>query len=103
MITFSVTYERVNEEEGSIGDTDRRGYLGEDLSLRDALKLMGEDIDSTACVEFSKSPLSSFSHAWLSQTGRHYATWDSVTNSLHPSTPLSAATWKRIKAMLGRV
>ena len=40
-ITFAVTYERVNEEEARIGDTDRRGYLGVNLGLRDALNLMG--------------------------------------------------------------
>ena len=99
-ITFAVTYERVNEEEARIGDTDRRGYLGVNLGLRDALNLMGYGIDSTECVEFSQAPLVSFSHAWLSQTGRDYKSWDSVTNSLHPSWPLSNATWLRIRKAL---
>lgn len=96
---FDLTYEWVNEEEACHGGTDRRGYLAEDLNLRQAIELFTEGMSEVQVVEASESPVTC--PRWVSAFGRNWRTGDSVTNSLHFPDDLSAGSRRRICRLLG--
>lgn len=93
-----VTWERVNEQEAEAGDTERRGCLARGLTLREALGMLGEDMDETESIDLSAT------HAprWLTVTGRNWTDGDSVSNSLFVSPNPTGASWGRIVRVLKR-
>jgi len=97
---FNVTYEYVDEYEASTGDTNRRGFLRKNVTLRTALKLLAETLFSVQSTELC-SWITVCGQSWqdIRMGGRRHnvRAGDSIANSLHPAKgTLSDASWRRI-------
>lgn len=96
---FNLTYELVDEDEAEAGDTYRRGYLAEELTLRQAVDSLTEGISEVQVVEASEYPVDHPS--WVTVQGTNWLTGDSVSNSLHFPDHLTGASRRRICRLLG--
>lgn len=96
---FSVTYEVVTPESAEDGDTAERGFVVEDVSLRDAL----DEFDCGA-IEPSSWPVDfNWQHTWYTERdGRiDYLTGAVETRSFHLPKDLTPSTRRRIARLLG--
>ncbi len=95
---FSVTYELVNEAEAEAGDTDRHGFVCEDVSLREAIDTIGgyaPEPDSWP-VSLDSPP------RWFTYHGeRNYVTGDYESWSLHIPEHVTPSSRLRIARLLG--
>jgi len=99
---FSVTFERWTHEDMESGDTDNRGFIIEDVSLRDAIRLGLEQPFPAWCgaYEPSDSRLDlvrwlSF-HKWNDGTRDYYETGTIEDRSLHIPDNVTPASRRRI-------
>ncbi len=100
---FSVTYEIVTDESAEQGEAESRGYVAEDIGLREAFKLVQETESphcSTESIECDESPIRS--PRWVTVTsGRDWLSGDSESRSLHIPDHATAATRRRIARLFG--
>lgn len=101
---FAVTYEIVTQESASEGDADERGWIGERLSLRQALDYVREtrtnQVGGVECIECDESPVRS--PRWVTVTnGMEYLTGAQESRSLHIPDHVSAASRRRIARLVG--
>ena len=97
--TWNVCYSHVDKEEASIGETDRRGFIVEDVGLREAISHMTDDMDKVACYGFSSEPPCG-GNLWIIVNGRNWRTGDGIENTLHCSEPITVASWRRIMRLV---
>jgi len=105
MLGFSVTYERWDEESLECGDTDDRGYVVENVSLRDALR----EFDSRGLqVEPSSWPYDpACPYGWFTAdntndgTREFYEQGIQESRSLHLPRDITTSTRRRIARLLG--
>lgn len=103
MAKFNVTYEIVTEDSAEHGDAESRGYISENVSLRDAL----DDVQATrTChvggVECTEASSSNIDQArWITvNNSMEYLTGEFESRSLHMPDHLTAATRRRIARLL---
>lgn len=104
MVTgFNVTFERWDEVSVEAGDTDDRGFVIEDVSLTDAVRLGLEARYPSWCTLPEPSD-SRISHArWLT-FGGYEETWRSgveESRSLHIPESVTPSSRKRIARLFG--
>jgi hypothetical protein len=94
---FSVTYEIVTPESAEECDAAERGFVCENVSLREALA----EIDGAS--EASEWPFDGRNDAWFTnyEYGTDYATGAQESRSLHMPRNLTPATRRRIARLLG--
>lgn len=93
---FNVTYEILTEESIEYGDAAERGFLLQDVSLRDALA----EFHYHGYIEASSSHISPGD--WFTAYGdMNSRTGESENRSLHPPRNISMASLKRIAHLLG--
>jgi hypothetical protein len=103
MITFAVTYTIVTPESAEDGDVDESGFIGEDLSLRDAIEYLFETrtsgcggVESIECNEY---PITC--PRWITVTnGVEFETGAQESRSLHFPKNISAASRIRLVKLL---
>jgi len=102
MRLFSVTYERWTEADTEIGDTDDRGFVIEDVSLRDAIQLGLEYREPSwagACEADSSNPRTTrwlTFYDWNNGTREYYETGVVEQRSLHIPDGITPSSRKRI-------
>lgn len=97
---FHVTYERVTDESAEIGDAEERGFLVQDTTLRDALRVAKCELHSVEYVEASCSDIASA--RWVTfYSGRHIRRGDFVNVSIHPRGRVTGSSMRRLAALLG--
>jgi hypothetical protein len=96
MNKFSVTYELVNEAEA--GDTDRRGFIAESLTLREAMGILGGSAD-----EADSRPVTRANPPrWFTlYRGQDLLTGDYESRSLHIPDNVTPSSRLRIARLLG--
>lgn len=85
MVSYSITYEKWDDESAAIGETDDRGFVSEleNDDFRSMVRLLG-------CTEPSRYPLPvidrDFPHSclWFSQYEKNYMTGEETVISYHP-------------------
>lgn len=83
MPLFNVTFERWNEESLEAGDTDDRGFVVEDVSLREAMSL-GLEYSRPDWSGFCEPSDSRIKHArWLTFTNWNEGTRDQIEHGIH--------------------
>jgi len=100
---FNVTYEIVTDESAEHGDADERGFIGENMSLRDAIEAVREtrtnQVDGVECIEASEYPGNNF--RWITVVnGREFDTSAQESRSLHLPDQVTGATRGRILRLL---
>jgi hypothetical protein len=104
---FSVTFERWNDEAFEAGDTDDRGFVIEDVSLRDAMRLGLEFYNPSwgGSCEADEHPV--INPQWLTWpkwndgTREHYTTGVIESRSLHIPDGVTASSRRRIARLFG--
>lgn len=103
MATFSVTYEKWDDDALEAGDTDDRGYIAKDLPLREAVETVCET-DSSQCeqtgIEANECPIRA--PRWITVTNS--ADWIegiAEIRSLHIPDHVTGATRRRIARLFG--
>lgn len=88
MNKFNVTYEIVTPKSAEQGDVAARGFIVEDVSLREALRECDPTQDSGS---------------WFDEVdGRtNYRTGAVETRSLHPPRSITKASYRRLARLLG--
>ena len=104
MALFSVTYEIATPESAKVGEADERGYICEDVSLRDAVALVGETrtsaVGGVECIECDDWPVKA--PRWiLVINGMEYETGAQESRSLHIPAGVTPATRRRIARLVG--
>ena len=99
---FNVTYWRMNEDEAAAGDSDRKGFLDESVSLADAIRAIQRDEPAASDRTF-RYPSDSDPRAARSfyVVSNEWETGDDVTYSIHfpgNTTPASRARLCRLLA-----
>lgn len=98
---FNVTWERVNEAEAEIGDTERRGMLRAGLRLREAVNAVWEYPDrgnDHLGVQANCSEPTSAS--WVTAHFREYRTGESIALSIHfPASTTPASRARLVRAL----
>ena len=104
MSKFSVTYEIVTQESAEHGDADERGFIGKDLSLRDAIDEVNSTrtnmVDGVTCIEPSDSRIE---HArWFTVfNGMEFETGAQENRSIHIPDNVTGASRRRIARLMG--
>lgn len=104
---FSVTYERWNQEALEAGDTDDRGFVVENVSLRDAIRIGLEYPHPKWCgaCEPNDSRPEYVSwltfHKWNDGTAEYYRTGVEESRSLHFPDDITETTRCRIARLFG--
>jgi len=98
MATFSVTYGIVTEESAEHGEEDESGFIGRDLSLRDAIEAVTgtrtNHVGGVECIEISES---GNGFRWITvQNGMEYETGAQEARSLHIPDHVTDASRARI-------
>jgi hypothetical protein len=107
MLGFSVTFERVSEESAMRGDCEERGFVIENVSLRDAISLGLEyqDPSYAGFCEADEWPVRSPSwltfHKWNDGTADYYETGVEESRSLHIPKNVTTASRVRIARLFG--
>jgi hypothetical protein len=101
---FSVTYEVVTPESAEAGEADERGYIAENVSLRDALKDVHATrtchVDSPESIEADCSPM--HRSRWVTVTnGAEFLTGAHESRSIHFPEGITAATARRLARLVG--
>ena len=100
---FDVTYEIVTPESAENGDAEERGYIGQSLTLREAiydvLHTRTSLVEGIEAIEFSSSDLESA--RWLDVcNGAEFETDARENRSLHFPEHLTASTKRRIMRLI---
>lgn len=105
---FAVTYERWSEADAEAGDTDDRGYVIEDCSLTDAIRL-GLEVRYPDWAGACEPSDSRADHArwltfyrWNDGTREYYRTGIEEQRSLHIPDDVTAASRRRIVRLFNR-
>lgn len=98
--TWSVCYSHVNEEEAEIGETDRRGFIVEDVDLSTAIAYMKDEMDEVSDYGSSCWPVHGGRGAWICVNGRNWRTGDNIENTLHCRDNITAASWERVMRLV---
>ena len=98
---FSVTYEVVTEESAAEGDAAERGFLGQDLTFREAFELFQEERDWTL-VESDCSPMSAkHPPRWFTDHGElAFASGEQRSVSLHLPRSVTGSSAMRIARLV---
>lgn len=101
---FNVTYEIITPESAEAGDAEERGFVAENVSLRDAIELVREtrtaQVDGVESIETDEWPMRA--PCWVSViNGMEYQTGAQETRSLHMPDNLTPATRCRIARLVG--
>lgn len=104
MILFNVTYDIVTEESASEGDVEERGFVSENVRLRDALcdvrQTRTNECGGPTAVEASDSRVNEA--RWITITnGMEFLTGAVESRSLHIPDAVTASTRVRIARLLG--
>lgn len=102
MQTFNVTYEIVTPESAEDGDAEERGFICEDVSLREAIEAVRQTrtnaVDGVECIE----PAGSADFRWITiVNGMEYETGAQESRSIHIPDNVTNATRHRIARLLG--
>lgn len=95
---WDVTYEIISDESAERGDVEEWGFLGEDLSLRQAIAELFFDSPQ---AEVSSVEAGAHPYGWL--TVHWDRAWDDGTftsRSLHPPEGITASSWRRVCRLL---
>lgn len=98
---FAVTYEIVTEESSREGDAAKRGFLGQDMTFRDAITLFNDERDRTY-VEADCYPMSPDNPPrWFTDYGE--SNWGNSQRSvsLHLPDGISGHSAMRIARLVG--
>lgn len=98
---WNVTYETVTQESAEIGDSAERGFIGQDMPLREALDLFNSERDGTT-VEADCYPINLQSAPrWFTDSGEvQFATGDCRSVSLHIPAHITASSRLRLARLL---
>lgn len=98
---FNVTYEIVTQESAEIGDAEERGFLGEDMSFRDAIELFNNERDWTH-VESDIYPMSATNPpSWFTDFGEmQFASGETRSVSLHLPRNITGSSAMRIARLI---
>jgi len=103
MARFDVTYEIWSEESLEVGDTDKRGYGGTGMTLRDAIACVHET--RTSAVGGSDCFPSCFDPrlvCWITvSNGAEFKTGDCESRSLHIPDSVTPSSRARIARLFG--
>ena len=105
MARFSVTYEIVTPESAARGDAEELGFIGEGLTLRDALAGLNSAtrtnrVSGVECIECDSSPCDR--PWWVTvNNGMEYETGADESRSLHIPASVSDASARRIARLAG--
>jgi hypothetical protein len=105
MITFDVTYTRVNEREAEQGGTDRHGMEDTGLRLWEAIKAAHNVAShaSEACGTYA-SGSDPRAARWMTCESLEWETGDSVEASIHfPANTTPASRARLVRVLTGRL
>lgn len=104
MPTFNVTYAIYTEESVECGDAEERGFIDENLSLRDAVRLVNQTrtnrVSAVECIEANEWPCVAPRSITITN-GMEYETGDHEERSLHIPHGVTPASRRRIARLLG--
>lgn len=105
MVKFAVTYEIVTPDSAEHGDAEERGYICQDVTLRDAIgDLFGtrtSQVSGITAIESNDSRRESA--RWITvYNGAEYQTGAHESRSLHFPDSLTAATRARLCRLVER-
>ena len=105
MKRFSVTFERWTHEDIELGDTDDRGYVIKDVSLRDAIQI-GLEYREPSWAGACESDCSNHAltrgitfYNWNEGTREYYETGITEQRSLHLPDDLTPSSRRRITSL----
>lgn len=101
---FAVTYLIVTQESAEQGDVEEHGFIGENMTLRDAIGAVHATrtnrVAGVECIEPNESPMRD--PRWITVTnGMEYETGAQESRSLHMPDHLTASTRCRIARLVG--
>ena len=98
MDRFSVTFETITPESAEFGETASAGYLAENVSLGEAIDIMGTGQNG---IEADSWPV--YYPRWFTAytTNEDYHTGETENRSLHIPDGVTAASRRRIARLLG--
>ena len=104
MALFDVTFEIATPESAEDGDAEDRGFIGESLTLRDAIEEVRgtrtSRVDGVECVECDSFPCDR--PRWITvYNGAEYETGARESRALHVPPSVSDASARRIARFLG--
>jgi hypothetical protein len=100
---FNVTYETVTPESAEQGECDDRGFIAENVSLREAVHYVQDTrtnhVDGVEAIECDSSP--AVRPRWVTiVNGMEYETGAQESRSLHIPEQVTDATARRIARLL---
>jgi hypothetical protein len=97
---FNVTYERITDASAEIGDAEERGFIAEDVSVREALSYASQTV--SAEVTAAEPDDSNVSAArWITfYGGRDMHSGDFVNASIHFPEHITGASRARLVRLL---
>ena len=101
---WNVTFEIVTEESAEHGDADSRGFISENVGLRDAIDSLFETrtchIDGVSSIEANEYPVTD--PRWITvNNSREYLTGDYESRSIHFPDPVTPASRRRVAKLIG--
>lgn len=102
MTTFNVTYDIVTPESAEHGDYDKSGFIGQDMTLRDAIRAVTETrTNQVSGIESIDPSASGSGFRWITVTnGMEYQTGACESRSLHIPDHVTDASRMRIARLL---
>jgi len=105
MNNFNVTYEIVTPESAEQGDAEERGFIAENVSLREAIQLINETrtchVGGQTAVEASATGDPASADWFTIYNGMEYMTGASENRSLHFPNYITGASRGRLFKLLG--
>lgn len=89
---FDVTYETITPESAEEGEVESRGFIGENMRLRDAFEAMGRYVIED-CGDWFRN--SEYGHG----TRDYYENAREESRSLHPPRNITPASYQRLKRL----
>lgn len=100
-MTFNVTYETWTTEDLEIGDTDNKGFLAQDVSLRDALYEIRQTGGNAGCPGYGGVERSGRSWYFMAGTsGDSYETDESTDAAIHADPSITESSLGRIDRLI---
>ncbi len=104
MTLFDVTYEIVTPESAEDGEAEERGFIGEGLTLRDAVwevqATRTNAVDGVECIECDSWPCRR--PRWITvNNGMEFETGANESRSLHIPSTVTPASARRIARLIG--